>query len=132
MADKRVTSLVIAPSTSRGDFTSSDIVNDQFRGGDFIVDQTAQGSTLAFVSVKLQGRIPGTTKYWTVGTISPATTATFQRRLKVYPGASTALDSTGLLAGVTVNDFLPAIWRIASTNVSTSACTFSLSAQLYA
>src|SRR3990167_6904078 len=115
MSDKRSVPLVIAPSTSRGDFTTQDYHNDQFRGGDFIVDQTAQASTLAFVSVKLQGRIPGTTKYWTVGTISPATTATFNRRLKVYPGATTGLDSTGLVAAVTVNDFLPSVWRVAST-----------------
>lgn len=132
MADKLVTSLVFLPSTSRGDVTTRDYVNDQFRGGDFIVDQTAQGSTVAFASVKLQGRIPGTTSYWTVGTIAPATSAAFQRRLKIYPGASTALDSTGLVAAATVNDFLPSIFRIASTNVSTSAVTFSVSAQLFA
>ena len=132
MSDKRAVPLTILASASRTDTTTQDYVNDQFKGGDFIVDQTVQGSTIAFVSVKLQGRIPGTTAYWTVGTISPATTATFRRRLKVYPGATTAIDSTGLVATVTVNDFLPAVWRIATTNVSTSAVTYSISANLYA
>ena len=78
--------LTILPSESRTDTTTRDFTNDPFRGADFYVDQTVQGSTLAFVSVKLQGKIPGTTKYWTVGTIAPATAGTFQRRLRVYPG----------------------------------------------
>lgn len=131
MADKQSVSLTILPSESRTDTTTPDQVNDQFRGGEFFVDQTAQGSTDAFVSVKLQGKIPGTTKYWTVGTISPATAATFQRRLRVYPGASTVSDTTGIVTTV-VNDSLPPVWRIATTNVSTSAVTFSVSANLFA
>lgn len=130
-ADKLVASLVILPSESRGDTTTRDYVNDQFRGGDFFIDQTAQGSTIAFVSAKLQGRVPGTTQYYTLATISPATAAAFTKRLRVYPGASTALNSTGLDPTV-LNDFLPGIWRIASTNASTSPTTFSVSAHLFA
>lgn len=126
-----VTSLVILPSLSRADTTDRDYVNDSFRGADFFVNQTAQGSTIAFVSVKLQGRVTGTTEYYTVTTISPATTATWTKRVRVYPGATTALNSTGLDPTV-LNDFLPGIWRIASTNVSTSAVTFSVSAHLFA
>lgn len=126
----KTVALTILPSESRADTTTQDYANDQFKGIELYVDQTAQGSTTAFVSVKLQGRIPGTTKYYTVGTISPATAATFQRRLRVYPGATTALDSTGVVA-TSVNEYLPAIWRVATTNVSTSAVTFSVSANLY-
>ena len=128
---KRAVALTILPSESRADTTSPEFVNDQFKGADFFVDQTVQGSTTAFVSVKVQGKIPGTTKWWTVGTIAPATAATFQRRLRVYPGATTALDSTGVIA-TAVNESLPSIWRVATTNVSTSAVTFSVSANLYA
>lgn len=123
--------LTILESASRNDTTTRDFTTSDFRGAEFFVKQTAQGSTLAFVSVKVQGRVPGTTEYYTVGTISPATTATFTKRLRIYPGASTALNSTGLDPAVQ-NDFLPPIWRIASTNVSTSACTFSVSANLFA
>ena len=124
------TSLVILPSTSRGDTTTRDHVNDQYTAADFIVDQTAQGSTVAFVSVALQGRVLGTTKYYTVGTISPATAATFTRRLKVGPQATTALDSTALVT-TTVNEALPPVWRIASTNVSTGTVTYSVTANFY-
>lgn len=124
-------SLVILPSTSRGDTTTMDYENNRWRGADFFVKQTAQGSTLAFASVKIQGRVPGTTEYYTLGTISPATAATFTKRLRIYPGASTALNSTGLDPTV-LNDFLPSIWRVASTNVSTSSVTFSVSAHLFA
>ncbi len=130
-SDRLVTSLVILPSASRADENSRDYVNDQFRGGDFFVQQTAQGSTLAFVSVKLQGKVPGSTEYYTLATISPATSAAFTKRLKIYPGASTVSDST-VLSQAVVNDFLPGIWRIASTNVSASNVTYSVSANLYA
>lgn len=129
-----VTSLTILPSASRADTNSVDYVNKKYIGAEFIVQQTAQGSTTAFVSVKVQGKIPGTTSYYTVGTITPATSATFSKRMKIYPGASTALDSTGLQpapAPYAVNDYLPAIWRISSTNVSTSAVTYSVSVNLY-
>jgi hypothetical protein len=131
MSEKLAGNLVILASESRSDTTSRAIENDQFRGGDFFVRQTAQGSTTAFVSVKLQGQVPGSTEWYTIGTISPATTATFTKRLRVYPGASTALNSTGLDPTV-LNDFLPSIFRVASTNVSTSAVTFSVSAHLFA
>lgn len=133
MADKRATSLLILPSASRDDTNTQDFKNDQFVGGDFFVDQTVQGSTLAFVSVKLQSKIPGTTKYWTVGTVSPSTTATFQKVLSVSPGNSTFLEgeTTGI-TGTLINGYLPGIWRISSTNISTSAVTFSVSANLYA
>ena len=124
------TALVILPSTSRGDTTTRDYVNDSYSAAEIFVDQTAQASTVAFVSVKLQGRVLGTTQYYTVGTISPATAATFTRRLRVGPLATTALDSTALVT-TTVNEPLPPVWRIASTNVSTAAVTFSVSANLY-
>ncbi len=131
MPSKVTVPLTILASTSRGDTTTRDYTFDEFRGADFFVKQTAQASTLASVSVKIQGKVPGTTEYYTLATISPATAATFTKRLRIYPGASTALNSTGLDPTV-LNELLPATWRIASTNVSTSAVTFSVSANLYA
>ena len=125
-----VSSLVIFDSAARADSTGRWYKNDQFRGGDFFVKQTAQGSTTAFVTVKLQGRVPGSTEAYTIATISPSTTAAFTKRLRVYPGASTALNSTGLDPTV-LNDFLPGIWRVTSTNASTSTVTFSVSAHLF-
>lgn len=125
-----VESFVILPSESRGDTTTRDYETPRFSAADIFVRQTAQGSTTAFVSVKLQGRVPGSTEYYTVATVSPSTTAAFTRRLRVRAGGSTALDSTALTT-TTVNEALPAIWRIASTNVSTSAVTYSVSANLY-
>lgn len=131
MAEKPVSHFIVFESASRTDTNSRDIENDQFRGGDFFLRQTAQGSTIAFVSAKIQGKVPGSTEYYTIATISPSTTATFTKRVRIYPGASTALNSTGLDPTV-LNDFLPSIWRVATTNVSTSAVTFSVSAHLFA
>lgn len=131
MAGKTVTSLVILASEARGDVVGRWIENDQFKGGDFFVKQTAQGSTTAFATVKIQGQVPGTTEAYTVATIAPATAAAFTKRVRIYPGASTALNSTGLDPTV-LNDFLPGIWRVSSTNASTSAVTFSVSAHLFA
>ena len=128
---KSASSLVILPSESRGDATGRWIENDQFRGGDFFVRQTAQGSTLAFPTVKIQGQVPGSTEAYTVITITPATAAAFTKRVRLYPGASTSLNSTGLDPTV-LNDFLPGIWRVTSTNTSTSPVTFSVSAHLFA
>lgn len=126
-----VSSLVIFESLARGDTVGRWIENDQFRGGDFFVKQTAQGSTLAFPTVKIQGRVPGTTEAYTVVTIAPATAAAWTKRCRIYPGASTALNSTGLDPTV-LNDFLPGIWRVTSTNASTGTVTFSVSAHLFA
>lgn len=130
-SDKLVSADVILASASRGDTNTRDFNNDSYAGADFFVDQTAQGSTTAFVSVKIQGKIPGTTIYNTIATVSPATTPTWTKRVRIYPGASTSLDSTGITTS-TINEFLPPIWRIATTNVSTSNVTFSVSAYFYA
>lgn len=130
-SDKAVTSLVVMESASRGDAFSQEFVNDSFRGCDLFLRQTAQASTIAFASIKLQGRVPGSTEWYTVAAVSPTTAVPFTKRLRVYPNASTALNSTGLDPAVQ-NDFLPGIWRVASTNVSTSACTFSVSGHFFA
>ena len=131
-SDKAVASLTILPSEARQDAFSQEFVNDQFRGGDFFIRQTGGASTASFVSVKLQGKVPGSTEWYTVATVAPATSTAFTKRLRVYPGASTALNSTGLDPTVQ-NDFLPGIWRIASTNVGTTGTvTWACSAHLFA
>lgn len=135
MSDKAVTSLTILASESRGDTTTRDFQTPHYKGAEFIVNQTAQGSTTAFVSATIQGKIAGTTSYYNIGILSPATSAAFSKRLRIYPGASTALDSTGLqpsAAPYSINEHLPAIWRVKSTNVSTSAVTYSITANLLA
>lgn len=130
-ADKVVGNLVIAESAARNDSTGRWIENDQFRGGDFFVRQTAQASTTAFVQVKIQGRVPGSTEAYNIATIAPATTATWTKRVRVYPSASTALNSTGLDPTV-LNEFLPSEFRFTSTNAGTGTVTFSVSAHLFA
>lgn len=130
-----VTSLTILESASRSDVTTQDYKTPNYRGAEFIVNQTAQASTTAFPTISIQGRIAGTTSYYTITTMTPATAVPNSKRLRIYPGASTANDSTGLqpsAAPYTINEALPAIWRVKSTNVSTSACTFSLTANLIA
>lgn len=133
MAPPVVTGTVLVPSAARADYTGPDIPNTKYIGADIIVNQTAQATTDAFVTVKVQGKIPGTTSYYTVATITPATSASFSKRLKIWPGASTALDSTGLQpspAPYAVNDYLPSVLRITSTNAATTV-TFSVSANFY-
>lgn len=130
MAEKIAVGTIIVPSTARADYTGPDQKNDQFRGGDFILRQTAQGSTTAFVTVKIQGRVYGSTEYYNIATITPATAAAFSKRVRIYPGASTAGNSTGLDPAV-LNEFLPPVWRVTSTNASTSSVTWSLTGHLY-
>ena len=130
MPDKFAVPLTIVASESRADFTGPDLKNDQFRGGDFFVEQTAQGSTTAFVTVKIQGKVPGSTTYYTLATVSPSTTVTWSKRVRIYPAASTALNSTGLDPTV-LNEFLPTIYRVTSTNASTSSVTWACSASLF-
>lgn len=135
MSHIAVSSLTILESASRGDTTTRDFQTPHYKGAEFILNQTAQASTVSFANAVIQGRIAGTTSYYTIGTMTPATAATFSKRLRIYPGASTALDSTGLqpsAAPYTINEHLPAIWRVKSTNASTSAATFSLTANLLA
>ena len=107
---------------------------DQHRGGEFILRQTAAATTVSFANANIQGNVPGTTQWYTIATITPATAATFTKHLTIYPGASTVNDSTALqpaAAPYVINGLLPNRWRIPSTNVSTSAATFSVSANLY-
>lgn len=138
MADKLAASLTIIPSANQGDVISPTFTNDQFRGGEFILRQTAQSSTSSFANANIQGLVPGTTQWYTIGTITPATAATFTKHLTIYPNASTANDSTTLqpsAAPYAINGFLPNTWRVSSTNTAatTSAtATFSISANLYA
>ncbi len=135
MADKACVSLIILPSASQADVTSREFVNDQFKGGEFILRQTAAATTVSFANANIQGNVPGTTQWYTIGTIVPATAQIFTKHLTIYPGASTVNDSTALQpapTGYVINGFLPNRWRVTSTNVSTSAATFSLSANLYA
>lgn len=131
MSNGAANSLTLVASESRGDYTSPTFRNDSYKGGDFFVDQTAQGSTTAFVQVKIQGLVPGTTSWYTLATISPATSAAWTKRVRVYPGASTGLNSTGLDPTV-LNEFLPPTYRVTSTNVSTSAVTWSCGVNLFA
>ena len=134
MSEKRAVSLTILPSGARGDINTRDYVNDAFRGGEFIVNLTAQGSTDAFPTIKIQGKIGDTTSYHTVGTITPATSTAFTKRLVIYPEATTALRSTEMEPAPTphvVNEFLPPVWRASSTN-SAGGCTYGLFVNLYA
>ena len=141
MPEKNVVQLTILPSLARGGATadplSPDIQNDHFRGAEIILHQTAQSSSQAFPTLTVQGKIPGTTSYYKIGTLAPATAATYTKRLVIYPGRTTALDSTALSTGAItqINDFLPPVWRVKSTHAGTSTAatvTYSVTANLYA
>lgn len=124
-----VTAYVVAPSAARGDFTGNDQVNPGYKGGHFLFRSVAgAGSTAAFPTWKIQGRVVGTTNYFTLATVTPTTLSTQQRWVALYPGLSTS--GNGADADFIVNNTLPHIWRITSTNASTGTPTWLCSVHL--
>lgn len=121
-----VASFIIAPSEARTDYTGADIQNPSYRGARFYFDVTAAASTIAFAVFKIQGKIAGTTKYHTLATISGTTVQVQTMKALLYPGASTASTKYTDVC----SDFLPKVWRITSTNTSTSSVTWSASVDL--
>ena len=119
-------SLTIYASGARADTTSDDIKNVGYAGGIFTFDLTATVSTATTPSFKIEGKVPGSTKYYRIATL--ATTANSGvHRIIVYPGVSTANASTvGVVGQELVSQPLPHIFRVASTGTgSTGTLTYS-------
>lgn len=122
-----VAAFIVAASEARQDYTGPDISNPSYRGARFYFDVTAAASTLAFPVFKIQGKIVGTTKYHTFFTLSGTTVQVQTMKALLYPGVSTA---STLYTDVR-SDFLPKVWRIASTNTGTTGTvTWSASVDL--
>lgn len=124
-------SVVILPSASRGDTNSADLKNHGYAGGVFTFDLTATATTATTPSFKVEGKVPGTTKYYRIATVT-STANSGVHRVVVYPGASTANASTaGVVAQELVSQPLPFEFRVGSTGTgSTAAMTYSAAVDL--
>ena len=119
-------SVVILASGARADTNSADIKNPGYVGGIFTFDCTATVSTATTPSFRIEGSVPGTTKYYRIATVS-STANSGVHRVVVYPGASTANASTaGVVAQEHVSQALPTVFRVGSTGTgSTGTLTYS-------
>lgn len=136
-----VTELIILASESRtsGETVSRDIVNPGYKGGHFIwqmsTNTKSTGTTAFVTSMKIQGKIPGTTNYYDVAVFTNTTSATggvITKRVALYPGLSTA----STLANEVRSDLLPHVFRVRSTmSTSTGAAdhsgTYSVTCTLF-
>lgn len=110
MPDLRANEYMVVEGQGAADVTGSDNVNPGFLGVlVFININTITGSsgTAESVTVTIEGLSPvGTDEYYTI-LASAVLTATGLTVLRVYPGLVAA-------ANLTVNDVLPASWRVSS------------------
>lgn len=98
---------------------SSDLTNYYWRGIVLTIDVTAVTATPSVVFT-IQGKSTLGSDYYTI-LASAAITATGQTVLRVYPGLTAS-------ANLTVNDVLPAVWRVDATHADADSITFSVSA----
>lgn len=126
-----VTSMTVMASEARtsGETVSRDFTNPGHKGGHFIwqmsTNTKSTGTTAFVTSMRIEGRIHGTTTYYTVGVFTNTTSATggvITKRLILYPGVSTA----STVANEVRSDVLPHVWRMRSTmSTSTGAADHS-------
>lgn len=107
----------VLPSLSRSAATvsSADQVNNQWRGGQFIINVSTFVS--GTYTPTIQGKDPVSGNYYTILT-GPAIGSTSTTALQVYPGVS--VTTTGASA------LLPRTWRISLAGASTPVMTFSV------
>jgi len=119
-------SVVILASAARLDTNSGNVVNPGYVGGIFTFDCTATATTATTPSFKVEGLVPGTTKWYRIATVASTATSGVHR-VVVYPGVSTANGSTaGLVAQDVVSQPLPRTLRVGSTGTgSTGTLTYS-------
>ena len=120
-----VTSYTVVASAARTDLTDVDQVNPGYKGGYFCFNITG-ATTANAVNLKIQGRMHGTTQYFTVARAT-ASSADAVKTLLLYPGVSTA----STLHSEVRSALLPHVWRIASTHSSTGTMTWSASVHLF-
>lgn len=97
---------------------SADLANPYARGAIITIDATAASLTPSVVFT-IVGRSALGNDYYTILT-SAAITGTGTTVLRVYPGLTAA-------ANVTVNDVLPALWRVQAVHGDTDPLTYSVS-----
>ena len=103
----------------------ADKTNATARGIKIVVDITAISGTAASLTVTLQGKDAASGKYYTI-LASAALTTVSTTVLTVFPAATAS-------ANVSVNDELPAIWRVIATIAGTTpAVTATVGASLLA
>ena len=132
MTHQHLQTLTILPSASRAVRTvSDDVKNPHAIGGHFVFRVTVNNSTVVSPRFIVEGRVPGTTKYYTIGTVGTATgsTANGIRRLFISPGLSTE-DQPFTGEEEVVSQPLPYIYRVSSTATSTGSITYSAGVDL--
>lgn len=114
--------VITASATGRTTYTSPTFQNQAYRGCRLYVDITVKSSASHKPGFKLQGSIPGTTKFLTLWASTPTSTATQTLKILMFPGASTAGKANSTAAAYTkvINDFLPPTWRFVSTSALSS------------
>jgi hypothetical protein len=103
-------------SLAAGTYVSADQQNIGRRGLKMIVDATAGTGT---ITVTIQGKDPLSGKYYTI-LASTALAVTSTTPLTIYPGAP-------VTANVSVNDLLPATWRVSAV-IATNPVTATIGA----
>ncbi len=114
--------VITASATARVTYTSPVFANQAYRGCRLYVDISVKSSASHKPLFKLQGSIPGTTKFLTLWASTPASTTVQTLKVLMYPGASTVGTAKSTAAAYTkvLNDFLPPTWRFISTSALSS------------
>lgn len=114
--ERSVAGLLIVPSAANVDTTLPDQVNESFRGMRLIINISGGSTASTKPTFKLQGKPYGGSTYYNLWT-AQATTAVQVIKVLMYPGASTVDKSTAAAYTKIINDFVPSVWRFASTNL---------------
>lgn len=110
--------IVFASQARTASENSADLSNPYARGAVITIDATAASATPSVVFT-IVGRSALGNDYYTILT-SAAITGTGTTVLRIYPGLTAA-------ANVTVNDVLPAVWRVQAVAGDTDSLTYSVS-----
>jgi hypothetical protein len=100
--------------------TSPDFGNSSARGLTVILDMTTVGT--GSVTLSIQGKDRTSGKYYTLLT-GAAVTTNVTNRYTIYPGYP-------VVANVSANEVLPAIWRIVCTANNANAATYTVGATM--
>lgn len=129
------TSVTILASAASTGQTSAWIKNEGYKGGIFIFEVTAEGSTAAKPTFTIQGKVPGSTRAFNVAQVASTAGVPSVTTLVIYPGASTAGSRPAGAGGSTgAHDVwsvpLPYEFRVRGVSATTADVTFSAHASL--
>ncbi len=119
-----ITAVVPIPTiTTAVNGDSGPLLNNNATGIQVVIGVTAVSGTTPVLTVKLQGKDPVTGAYYDI-LVSVGINASGETVLTLFPGAATT-------ANVSVNGFLPAMYRILYTITGTTpSFTFSVAVNL--